>query len=195
MQKIQVTYNSPVILTFSLVSLLLVLIDRWLLEGLAETWFSVQGDTNWSSPADWFRLFSHVIGHQDMTHLFGNLMLLLLVGPMLEEKIGSFAMLLIIAITAFVTGVMNDLVFDQGLYGASGVVFMLVILGSFSNFRAGQVPLTFILVALMFIGREVWTALQTDQVSQFAHIAGGCCGALFGFIRTALTPAAASVGK
>ena len=195
MHKIQVTYNSPVILTFSLVSLVLVLVDRWLLEGLAETWFSVQGDTNWSSPTDWFRLFSHVIGHQDMAHLFGNLMLLLLVGPMLEEKIGSFAMLLIIAITAFVTGVMNDLVFDQGLYGASGVVFMLVVLGSFSNFRAGQVPLTFILVALMFIGREVWTALQNDQVSRFAHIAGGCCGAMFGFMRTALTPAEAPVGK
>jgi hypothetical protein len=41
---------------------------------------------------------------------------------------------------------------------------------------------TFILVALLFIGKEIIQSLNTDQISQFAHIIGGVCGSFFGFI-------------
>ena len=38
-----------------------------------------------------------------------------------------------------------------------------------------------ILIAILFLGKEVWQSLQADNISQFAHIAGGICGSLFGF--------------
>ncbi|MEM6298750.1 MAG: rhomboid family intramembrane serine protease, partial [Bacteroidota bacterium] len=49
------------------------------------------------------------------------------------------------------------------------------------NMKAGQIPLTFILVALLYVGREVMAVLENDNISQFAHIIGGICGAAFGF--------------
>jgi rhomboid protease GluP len=59
---------------------------------------------------------------------------------------------------------------------------MLIILSSFVNIKKGSIPLTFILVALLYIGREVASGLlSNDNISQFTHIAGGVCGAVFGF--------------
>jgi membrane associated rhomboid family serine protease len=58
---------------------------------------------------------------------------------------------------------------------------MLILLVSFTNVRSGEIPITFILVTLLFVGKEVLQALKIDQVSQFAHIIGGVCGSMFGF--------------
>jgi membrane associated rhomboid family serine protease len=84
--------------------------------------------------------------------------------------------------TAFITGFVNILFFNTGLMGASGVVFMLIVLVSFTNVNKGEIPLTFILVAILFLGKEIEGSLYNDNVSQFAHIVGGICGALFGFL-------------
>ena len=86
------------------------------------------------------------------------------------------------AFTALVTAVFQLLLFPEGLLGASGIALMLIILGSWTNFREGEIPLTFILVALLFLGREVIDAFRPDQVSQFAHIIGGATGGVFGLL-------------
>ena len=65
--------------------------------------------------------------------------------------------------------------------GASGIVFMFILLVSFTNSKSGEVPITFILIAILFIGKEVMQSLQNDQISQFAHIIGGVLGSFFGF--------------
>ena len=78
--------------------------------------------------------------------------------------------------------------------GASGIVFMMILLSSFTNIRSGEIPLTFVLVVLMYLTREVVTAFSDeDSISQLAHIAGGLCGSLFGFaITRGATPLAQS---
>ena len=58
---------------------------------------------------------------------------------------------------------------------------MMILLSSFTNFRAGTIPLTFILVLLFYVGNEVYSAFKSDQISQFAHIFGGLAGSVFGF--------------
>jgi len=66
------------------------------------------------------------------------------------------------------------------------VVFMMILLSSFTNFTKGEVPLTFILVMAIYLGREVWAAVaRADNVSQFAHVIGGMVGSFFGFVRPA----------
>jgi membrane associated rhomboid family serine protease len=40
----------------------------------------------------------------------------------------------------------------------------------------------FVLVALLFLRREILDAFRPDQVSQFAHILGGATGGLFGLL-------------
>jgi len=172
-------FNSPVILGFSLLCVAVFAVDK-LMAGQLMPWFAL-GHLSLDRPATLVTLFTHVIGHASLEHLMGNLTFILLLGPIIEEKYGQATLLVMILITAFVTGVLNVLLFHTGLLGASGVVFMLILLVSFTNTRSGEVPVTFILVALLFVGKEVLQSLQADQISQFAHIIGGVCGGVFGF--------------
>ena len=75
----------------------------------------------------------------------GNASYILLLGPMLEEKYGSVKILGIMAVTAFVTSLVNSLLFPNvALTGASGIVFAFILLTSFTGFKEGEIPLTFI---------------------------------------------------
>jgi uncharacterized membrane protein YdcZ (DUF606 family) len=67
--------------------------------------------------------------------------------------------------------------------GASGVVFMMILLASFTNFNKGEIPLTFILVLILYLGEQLFTSLKTENISRYAHIVGGFCGSLFGFFK------------
>ncbi|MDR0759110.1 MAG: rhomboid family intramembrane serine protease, partial [Treponema sp.] len=131
----------------------------------------------------WVTLFTHVIGHADWNHLVSNFSLILLIGPILEARYGSLSLFLMIALTALVTGLLNTLLFSSYLMGASGVVFMMILLASFTNFGEGEIPLTFILILILYLGREVFNSFRQDNISEFAHIVGGLCGSLFGFFR------------
>ena len=102
---------------------------------------------------------------------------------MLEENYGSRELLFMIVITALVTGVLNVIFFRSALMGASGVVFMMILLSSFTNFSHGEIPLTFILVLILYMGVQIVEIFNTDNISQFAHIVGGLCGSFFGFFR------------
>jgi membrane associated rhomboid family serine protease len=102
---------------------------------------------------------------------------------MLESAYGSLSLLLMIAVTALVTGLLNVFLFPTTLLGASGVVFMMILLGSFTNFTKGEIPLTFILILILYLGRELLNSFRTNDISEFAHIVGGFCGSLFGFFQ------------
>jgi len=174
-------YNSPIILTFALICSAIYFLDRFT-AGHLMNYFTVGTSVQWDNPLSIFSLISHIFGHSGLDHLLGNMTFILLLGPIIEEKYGSRFTAIMILVTGLITGLLNISFFSTGLMGASGIVFMLILLVSFTNVKKGEVPLTFILVALLFIGKEVLHSLQADQVSQFAHIIGGTCGSLFGFM-------------
>ena len=182
----RIRYNAPVTLTFALAATLILLLDQFFRLGLIPALFVVPGSNAFtlSDPINFIRLFSHVLGHVNWEHLLGNFAIILLIGPILEEKYGAFSMLTMIITTAFVTGVLNVLLFPTGLLGASGVVFMMILLASFTNIRNGEIPLTFILILILYLAREFLSSFQENEISEFAHIVGGLCGSMFGFIRT-----------
>jgi GlpG protein len=136
-----------------------------------------------ASPLTYLRLFTHVLGHSGWQHFIGNASYLLLLGPMLEEKYGSKILVEIILITAVITGIINYIFFPHvALYGASGVVFAFIILASFTGFRNGEIPVTFILVAIIYIGQQVYEGVTvTDDISNMAHIIGGLVGSFVGY--------------
>jgi rhomboid protease GluP len=178
--NLRIRYNAPVILTFSLLAAA-VTIAGLVSHGRALAYFSAPGRMDWGSVVAYARLFTHVLGHVGWQHLMANLMIILLIGPLLEEKYGSSKLLVMILITAGATATLNILLFDTGLLGASGVAFMLIVLSSLTSYRRREIPLTFLLVVLLFVGGEVAAALtHRDQISQFAHILGGACGAVLG---------------
>ena len=172
-------YNAPVILTYAVLAFVATVLVTTQ-PGLAAPFFAV-----YRSPLDPLfvvRLFTHVLGHINFEHFTGNFMLILLIGPMLEEKYGSRTILIMIVITAFVTGIINVLLFESALMGASGVAFSFIIISSLVNLREGRIPLTFVLVVALYIGREVQAAFAVTQtnISHLTHIIGGVCGAVIG---------------
>ena len=101
----------------------------------------------------------------------------------IEEKYGSRKLLIFITVTAFVTGLVQFIFFPgSALMGASGIVFMLIMLSSLAGAQAGTIPVTLILVAVLYLGGEILDGLrQADQISQLTHIIGGVCGIVLGF--------------
>lgn len=179
----RITFNSPVVLAFTLISVAVQVLSDTVFTGFNHNYFASSGHFDFGSVADYFRLFSHAAGHDGWTHLVGNFSVILLIGPILEEKYGSKKLGIMMLVTAIVTGILNVLLWDSGLLGASGVAFMMILLGSLVNLRSGTIPLTFILILILYMGNEIVQALQaTDNVSQFAHIVGGVCGMAFGFL-------------
>jgi membrane associated rhomboid family serine protease len=180
--KLRIRYNSPVILTYALACAVVLLIDQVSGGVFIRNFFLLTPDFDSGSFLSWLRLFTYVIGHQSWTHLISNFSFILLIGPVLEEKYGSLPLLGMMLVTALATAALNLLVVRTGLYGASGIVFMLVLLSSFTNIRQGEIPITFILIVALYIIREFVNALNPDTVSQLAHIAGGLVGGAFGFL-------------
>lgn len=102
---------------------------------------------------------------------------------MLEEKYSSKNILKVFLITALVTALINYIFFPGvGLCGASGIAFAFIVMTSFTGFRSGDIPLTFLLVAAVFIGQQVYEGITLpDNISHMAHIVGGIIGAIVGF--------------
>ena len=174
--------NAPVILWLTIIALTILIID--LLTPINMPMLLGARRTSLLDPMQYVRLFTHVLVHHDITHYVGNFMMILAIGPMVEEKYGSKRLILIAVITAFVTGLVKLIFFPSVLlYGASGIVFMLILMASFTNIRQGRLPITVLLVAVLYIGNEVISGLfTTDNISQISHIVGGLCGAVFGVV-------------
>lgn len=184
-RKITIIFNSPVVLSFALVSLLLLIIDNTFGGRIIPRYFSVYR-SSLADPFTYLRFFTHVLGHASYSHYLNNMLLMLVVGPSLEEKYGSDRMIFAIAMTALATGVAQFLLFPRtALLGASGVVFMMIVMSSYAGARNGEIPLTLILVFVLYVGQEVFDAIfKSDSISQLSHIIGGICGAAIGFVMT-----------
>lgn len=181
-KRIRISFNAPVVLWFAMICAAATLLN-YLTRGAANQVIFSTYHSSLGSPLTYLRFVTHVFGHADWAHLVGNMTYLLLLGPMLEEKYSSKTLVEVIVITAVVTAAANYLLFPLvALCGASGVVFAFILMSSFTSFKEGEIPLTFILVAAFFLGREIIDGIfVTDQISNLAHIVGGIVGGLIGY--------------
>jgi membrane associated rhomboid family serine protease len=179
----RITFNAPVVLGFTVAACLVQVLSDSIFPSLNEHYFASLGHFDYGQVADYFRLFSHIAGHSGWDHLVGNFSIILLIGPILEDRYGSKKLGLMMLVTAVITGILNVVLWDSGLLGASGIAFMMILLSSLVNFKSGTIPVTFILIVLLYLGSEIYQAVKAnDQISQFAHIVGGICGMGFGFL-------------
>ncbi len=87
-RKLKVSFNSPVILGFAILCFAAMVLD-FITRGAANHAFFSVYRSSLLSPLTYVRLFGHVLGHAGWAHFFGNITLILVVGPLLEEKYGS----------------------------------------------------------------------------------------------------------
>lgn len=182
----RLSYNSPVVLTYAALCLVLLAVD-WLTQG----WFNrnvmvCYGHPSLLDPMTYVRCVTYFFGHSGWAHYASNMLLMLLVGPVVEEKYGSGNLAFMIMVAGIASGIIHCIFFDGGIIGASGIVFMMIILSAFTNMKKGEIPLSLILVAAIYLGREIVSAFTPDTVSQFGHIIGGVFGLFWGiyFYRT-----------
>ncbi len=182
LKNIKITFNAPVVLGIVVISFAATLLNYVSGGGIGRILFCTYR-SSLVSPMTWVRAFTHIFGHADWAHFVGNMSYLLLLGPMLEEKYGSKTLTGVTAVTAFATSLVNFVLFpDVALCGASGVVFAFILLSSFTSFKQGEIPVTFILVALFFIGQQIFEGLfARDNISNIAHIVGGIIGGILGY--------------
>ncbi len=180
----KITWNSPVVLSFALLSALTLVLNTatggWTNLHLFSVYRSSLAD-----PLFYIRLFGHVLGHADFSHYLNNMLIFLLVGPMLEEKYGSKRMIEMIAFTAVITGIVNIIIApNTRLLGASGVVFAMILLSSITGTKSKDgIPLTLIVVAVLYISQEVYQGFTSaDNISQLTHIVGGIVGCVYGMV-------------
>jgi len=176
-----IQYNAPTTLNFALISFAVLILGIATRKESTLKFFCVYR----SSLADiltYPRFFTHVLGHSDFSHYAGNITLMLVLGPTLEERYGSKTIFYAILATAFVSGVLQWLLFPgSALLGASGIVFMMILMASLGGMRSGGIPLTMILVFVIYVGREIFDGLTaSDDISQLTHVIGGICGAVIG---------------
>ncbi len=176
-----IQYNAPTTLNFALISFL-VLILHYATRGDSTTKLFCVYRSPLTDLLTYPRFFTHVLGHSSFAHYSGNITLMLVIGPTLEERYGSRTILLSILFTAFISGALQWLLFPgAALLGASGIVFMMILMASLGGMRSGGIPLTLILVFAIYVGQEIVSALTaTDNISHLTHIIGGICGAVIG---------------
>ena len=126
-------YNSLIILSFFFISLISLILNI-LTKGKSNDLFFSTYRSSLLNPLTYLRLVTHIFGHANWSHFTHNFLYILLIGPMIEEKYGSFNLLIMILITATVIGLFNSIFTRNKILGASGITFMLIVLSSFVNF-------------------------------------------------------------
>lgn len=174
-------YNSVLILTYFFVCFL-ILIMNYMTKGYSNDILFSSYSSSLNNPLTYIRLVTHALGHTNWKHFSSNFLYMLLIGPMIEEKYGTLNLLLMMIITAVVIGIINSLISNKRILGASGIVFMLIVLSSFVNIETGKIPITLILIFIFYIVNEILDGFfKKDDVSHLCHLIGAVCGMFFGF--------------
>ena len=200
LSNFRITYNAPATLTFALISAVILYVDTILHNTLIPAFFTCPGASsepafNPSNFLDYFRLLFHIFGHSNWNHFLGNMAFILLLGPVIEERYGSALLVLMMTITSLVTGVLNVCFSPSQLLGSSDIAFMMILLTSFTTISKSEIPLSFILILILYIGREILGSGKNESISTLAHIAGGICGSMFAFLATPKPKAKLSAQK
>lgn len=180
-KKFRIYLNAPITMAFVSICIIALGLD-YLTNGRSTMLvFSTYG-SSWFNPMTYVRLVCHVFGHGGISHLISNMLYILLLGPILEEKYYD-RLIMVILVTAVITGVVHNLIQPHVLLlGASGVVFAFILLASVTGKEQG-IPITLILVAILWLGQEFYQGFTaSDNISQLTHIIGGASGAILGMI-------------
>lgn len=175
-------YNAPVVLCFAAICFIATLLGS-ITDGKSTVLLFMTYHSPLSSPLTYLRFFTHVFGHNGWDHFFHNMLMLLLVGPMLEDEYGHRLIAVMIPVTAVIIGVLNYICFpDTALCGASGVVFAFVLFAAVTNIVNRKVPILYIVLAALLFGKMFMDDFRTVGISWMAHLVGGLIGGAAGLI-------------
>lgn len=102
------------------------------------------------------------------------MLLFLVIAPPLEERYGSRTLLSGILMAALVSGILQCVLFpSSALLGASGIVFMLIMLSSLAGSRNGGIPAALSYTAGSFVCNSLMYTLLYLIDRQYPAMRGG----------------------
>lgn len=182
-KRFKIVLNAPATLSFVALCLIVTLIGV-ATGGKSTRFLFMTYRTKFTDLLLYVRMFTHVLGHLDMKQFLGSAAMLLLLGPLLEEKYGSRVIVEVVLITAFITSLVL-LIFSPSVAvcGSSGVVFAFILLSSCAGLKDREIPITLILVAIIYLGQQIVDGITLrDNISQLAHVVGGVVGTGIGYM-------------
>ncbi len=187
--KLKFHYDSPVMLTFALVTLLVFILDAFAFKGkLKDMWLVTPTAAGGQFPFSFsdfpsiLRLFIHVFGYSQNEVLICNLIFILLLGPQMEERYGSVIIGIMIFVSSLFSGVLNACFCKNTVCGAEPVVFMLILLWTMMQLSRSKISASAIAVIALFIAMLIFRKNPNGVVGVAVIAAGGLCGSLFAFL-------------
>ena len=197
--NLKVSYDAPVTLSFVIICAFFFLLNSFVIKSGALGKILASPTTQAgalpfivSQPVSYIRLLLHVFGSTDGSGLITNLILVMLLGPAMEERYGSVIIGIMIFVSALFSGVLNACFCSESLVGAVPVVCMMIFLNSFMSFSKKTFPLSFAAVIVLFVFLEVFSGAGAVRI--IICIAGGLCGSLFAFLTSPKVKAAKKSG-
>lgn len=179
----KLSLDTPVVVLYVVACVLLHILNITIAPGISR-WLGVRDVFHPLNPLTYLRLMTHIFGHENMSHLRGNMTHILMVGPSAEEIFGSRNMVGIILAVAISSG-FGHVFFgpaNTSQIGASGVVFALILLNSLVSAELGEIPIAFVMTATLWISDELWKLVfANDQIAHSAHLIGAMVGTAAGY--------------
>lgn len=187
-KKISFDLDAPVTVLFAIISILMFCLDSFIFKGQMTQQFMSCPTAGGNFPFDlskatsYLRLFCYPFTAASWNMLITNLLFVLLLGPVMEERYGSVIIGIMMIVSTLFAGVLNACFCKNTMLGCTAIVFMLIFLNSFMSFSKKKIPVSFLLIFILFIVREVFVKNPNGVVGLFIGIAGGLCGSLFAFL-------------
>ena len=190
--NLKVAYDAPVTLTFVIICAVIFLVSMIFVKngknpGLEKVFASPTSQAGElpfipSAPLSYVRLLFYIFGAAagEASVLFTNLILIMLLGPAMEERYGSVIVGIMIFVSALFAGVLNACFSSESLVGAVPLVCMMIFLNAFMSFSKKKFPLSFAAVMILFVVLQAVSG--SGAVKIIICIAGGLCGSLFAFL-------------
>lgn len=153
-----IVYDAPVTLSFVIISLLLFVFDTFILkQKLTGIFLASPTSAGGNLPFElknalsYVRFIFYAFGGSNAIIYLSNLVFFLLLGPSVEEKYGSIVVGIMMAVSTLFAGVLNACFRPVSLQGATAIVFMMIFLNSFMTFNKKKIPLSFVVVFVLYI--------------------------------------------
>lgn len=201
--SIHLSYDSPVMLTFLVVTVLFYIIDEFITKGkiretvlVAPTAAGGQFPFSFKDFLSYLRLFLHVFGAREWNSLFLCMTYILLLGPQIEGYYGSVMVLVMTAVATLLSGVLSACFCREINTGAASVMFMLLLLNCTVSVYKKKLPVASAAALALFVFSMFTSGYGNGAVCAAVNVAGGICGFLPSFLGSTggRTPRSSSSG-
>ena len=203
--SLKVSYDAPVTLSFVIICAIIFLLKVLLVRSGKSAGFekifaspTSQGGVLPfipSAPISYVRLLLYIFGSEAgcAAELFTNLILIMLLGPSMEERYCSVILGIMVFVSALFSGVLNACFLETSLVGCVPLVSMMIFLNAFMSFSKKKFPLSFAAVMVLFVLVQFFSGAGILRI--IVCIAGGLCGSLFAFLTSPKVKAEKKAGK